>query len=244
MNVFWIGVSIALFFFAWRGYRLGLVRSLLGLLALSLGALLGWFFGGAAAGVIGSGLPWPPFYTQVAAAGGLAIGAYVVTAIFSGLLLKKTKDHESSWMRFIFGFGGAVVGLVTGAMIGAAGLWLVGQMHAGKNSEGVVAPSPAASVDGTYRVFEKVMKVTADPKAMERLMEYPTVQNIIAHPKIVELSSKPEINEAVLNKDYMALLSNPLVLKALSDPSFVEELRQVELEKALDYSLKTPSEKK
>jgi len=234
MNVFWVGVSVALLLFAWRGWRLGFVRSLLGLLALTAGALAGWILGGVAAGTAGSWLPWSPFYTQVGTAAGLAVGAYLATAVLSGLLLKKTKDHESSWMRGIFGLGGAVVGVATGALICAAGIWLIGRTH---------SDSPAASVDGTYRVFEKVMKLTADPKAMERFLEYPSVQRVVAHPKIAELTSDPDINEAALNKNYVALFSNPAVIQALSDPSLVEQLKQVELEKALDYSLAPPARK-
>lgn len=243
MSVFWVGVAIALLLFAWRGWRLGLVRSILGLAALALGALLGWFLGSGVAGILGAWLPWPPFYSQVGMAAGLAVGAYLVTAILSGLLLKKTKDHESSWIRGLFGLGGAVVGLVTGALLGTAGIWMINASHSDP-SEDRAASLPTTSLDGTYRVLEKIMKVTANPRAMERFMEYPGVQNLVAHPKIVALTSDPDINEAALKKDYGALFSNPAVLKALTDPTLVRELQRVELEKALDYSLTTSSEKK
>lgn len=240
-TVLWIGLGVALLIFTWRGWRLGLVRALLSSVTLIVAGLIGWVIGEFAAEVIGAWLPWSAFLTRVGVAVGLALCAYFVVAILSGLLLKKTKDHESRIARGFFGLGGAGVGFLTGGLVIAAAIWVV-QLREPilPTSAEVAEETPPASIgfENSYQIIDKLTKVTRDPKAMERFLEYPGIQRIVTQPKIVELTSNPDINEAAMNKNYLAILSNPAVIKAVADPALAAELKKVDLEKALDHALK------
>lgn len=245
-TVLWIGLGVTLLIFTWRGWRLGLVRAVLSSITLIVAGLLGWMIGEFAAEVLGAWLPWSVFLTRVGVAVGLALCAYFVVAILSGLLLKKTKDHESRIARGFFGLGGAVVGLLTGGLVIGSAIWVMQEREPiAQDSTNASPETPAATIgfENSYQIIDKLTKVTRDPKAMERFLEYPGIQRIVTHPKIVELTSNPDINEAAMNKNYLAILSNPAVIKAVADPALAAELKKVDLEKALDHALKPKKSK-
>ncbi len=115
-----------------RGWRRGLARQL-----ARLGALVAAYFAAFFGGQIVAPLAKPFFRMPDAVLSILAgaVLALVVYAVISGLgtmLFKRTRDHESAFVRLLYGLGGAVFGIFFGAFL----VWLV---VVGARSVGAVA---------------------------------------------------------------------------------------------------------
>src|SRR5712692_6304547 len=115
-----------------RGWRRGLARQL-----ARLGALVAAYFAAFYGGQIVAPLAKPFFRMPDAVLSILAgaVLALVVYAVISGLgtmLFKRTRDHESAFVRLLYGLGGAVFGIFFGVFL----VWLV---VVGARSVGAVA---------------------------------------------------------------------------------------------------------
>jgi hypothetical protein len=108
----------------WRGWRLGVVRGLLGLAAL----FCAWIGGSAAAGTTGTVLAYfskvPPLLEPAVAGLSVGLAIYITIGLLAGLLFKKTGDH-SGVTRMAFGIGGALCGAVYGLLLLWAGITLI-----------------------------------------------------------------------------------------------------------------------
>jgi len=99
-----------------------------------------------------------------------------------------------------------------------------------------VDPLPAY----VYEVLGKVTQVVAQEDRMKRFLEYPGVQPLARHPKIVALQHDPAIEREVLSRDYYALIRNEKIVQVANDPELAVALRELEFLKALDYALAEP----
>lgn len=261
-TIFWIGAGVFTLWQIWRGWRLGVVRA-----ALRLGALVGsgvvaWYGGkwaGQLVGMVAPALAWPV---------GMGVGITLLFVVYLGLLLVsallfKRTDHQSSGLvRWLFGIGGAVVGLLTaGVFLWAAvsGIRAFGAIEEGRRpadqpsalqglkaelesgEAGQVVRSMDPIPDSLYQMLGNFSRATADPIAMQRLVEYPGVADLLHHPRLVALAENPEIQEAALRSDYFTLLRHPALWQAATDPDLVQKILQVDFAAALDFALKNPS---
>lgn len=69
-----------------------------------------------------------------------------------------------------------------------------------------------------YDHIVRLSKLTADPNAMVRFLDYPGVMKIVAHPRIQAILQDPELVAASEKQDYAALLRNTTLMQAVSDP--------------------------
>ncbi|HYR57654.1 MAG TPA: CvpA family protein [Chthoniobacteraceae bacterium] len=92
----------------------------------------------------------------------------------------------------------------------------------------------------TYTMLTKLALLAANSRSIERFLGYPGVRPVMNHPKVVALLSDPEVNKAIAERRYLALLSNPRLVAAADDPEVSERLRAIDFEKALDYALRGP----
>ena len=119
-----------------RGWRRGLPRQLARLGAL-IGAYMAAYFGGpAVAPFIAPFAHTPEFVVSIVAG---AIFAIVVYAAISGLgtmLFRRTRQHESAFVRLLFGISGGVLGIFFGAFL----VWII---VVGVRSLGALAQAPA-----------------------------------------------------------------------------------------------------
>jgi uncharacterized membrane protein required for colicin V production len=113
----------------WHGWKLGVVRQAVGLVAL---------IGGAIAAVLGGPVVEPfldlslPVREEARTPlAGLATGivVYVVVTLFAAMLFKKTEHQTVGVVRFGYGFLGAVLGAVAGALVAAALLVVFAVAH-------------------------------------------------------------------------------------------------------------------
>jgi len=116
--------AVFLLWQVWRGWRLGAVRGL-----LRLGALFcAWTGGSAAAGATGTAIAFfskvPPLLAPAVAGLSAGLGIYLLLTLLAGLLFKTTGNHTGV-VRWGFGAGGALCGLLYGLIFLLGGVTVI-----------------------------------------------------------------------------------------------------------------------
>lgn len=97
-------------------------------------------------------------------------------------------------------------------------------------------PMPASF----YAIMDKLGRVSVDPEAAERLLQYPEIMAVINDPRIITITGESAAGPSGRNSvDVMAI--NQQVSAAFSDPALIEKLQKIDIEKALDFALKDPA---
>lgn len=104
-----------------RGWRLGLPRQLMRGAAVIAAYAAGYFGGNLLLPLLGPILPWPDFVLSMIGGAVLALVVYGVIASLGSILFKRTAQHPPGSVRLLYGFSGAVTGIVFGLFF----IWLI-----------------------------------------------------------------------------------------------------------------------
>ena len=104
---------------------------------------------------------------------------------------------------------------------------------------GKIDPIPVT----VYSTLGKVVRLVADPDAMEKFLKFPGSKPIAEHPAVIALTRDPDIVEALRNRNYLSLIKNRHLVEAANNPEIIDLVKRFDLQKALDYSL-APDAKK
>ena len=88
-----------------------------------------------------------------------------------------------------------------------------------------------------YELTEKLGRLASSPSALQRFLTYPGVEELTKRPEIIALRDDPEIANAVREGRYLSLLRNPRITKTANNPKLVEQVKDFDVEKALDFAL-------
>jgi hypothetical protein len=132
-----------------RGYRLGLPRQLMRGAAIICAYAAAYFGGPLMAPFLQPILKWPDFILSMIGGSILALVIYGLIASLGSILFKRTAQHSAGPVRLIYGFAGALTGVVFGLFF----IWLilVGIRSVGSIADAQVQtrprsdPKPAAS---------------------------------------------------------------------------------------------------
>jgi len=270
------GVAVLfLLYELWRGWQFGVVRGIFRLLALCCA----WMGGSAAAGATGTVLTLfskvPPLLAPAVAALVVGLGIYMLISFMAGLLFKRTEHHQGL-VRFFFGLGGTVCGLLYGLAIvcgaimlirglGSYGEFRIAQALAAAKADRRLPPrNPAAlflmrlkaslemgSAGQTLKDFDplptsfydnivKFSKLYGNDQAMQRFLQYPDTQQLLANPKVVSLLKDPEMAAAAQTHDYLPLFQDKQLRALLEDADFMSEIKRFDFTAALDFALTPP----
>lgn len=264
-NVLLYAGALFLLWETFVGWRRGLVRSALHFGAFVLSGFLGLLAGQAVAAMVGLVLPGLAFFCGFVVGGGLALTVLGVCLFASALVFKRTSQQPPGLMRWVFGIGGAFFGVLTGLFLLWGAISLI--RTSGAIAQSGLAGKPASGAPSTVRTlailkdslelgpvgefveridvlptdtYDRLVKfgqLTNNTEAMLRFLEVPDVQKILAHPRMQALLNDPGIVSAAENKDIPALVKNPLLFQAATDPSLQKLVLSTDLQKALDYAL-------
>ncbi len=92
-----------------------------------------------------------------------------------------------------------------------------------------------------YVLIGQMGKLSSDPEVAARFVSYPQIQKIAENPKMIELANDPSVIKAVQSQNFMGLMSNAAVLRAIQDPAFVKEIKQIDIRAALKFALEKPT---
>jgi hypothetical protein len=73
--------------------------------------------------------------------------------------------------------------------------------------------------------------------ALIRFLDYPGMQEILAHPRMQALMQDPVVVQSAENKNIIALMQSRSLLNAATDPSLQKLIMALDLQKALDYAM-------
>src|SRR3954469_1689375 len=104
-----------------RGWRLGLQRQLMRGAAVIAAYAAAYFGGNLMLPLLRPILKWPDFIVSMIGGALLAIVVYGVIASLGSLLFKRTAQHPSASVRLVYGFSGALTGIVFGLFF----IWLI-----------------------------------------------------------------------------------------------------------------------
>jgi hypothetical protein len=141
-----------------RGWRLGLPRQLMRGAAVIAAYAAGYFGGSLMLPLLRPILNWPDFIVSMIGGALLALVVYGVIASLGSILFKRTAQHPSGTTRLVYGFTGALTGIVFGLFF----IWLI---LVGIRSVGAVAD---AQVQARPRA-ETTARSDDRPAALENL---------------------------------------------------------------------------
>jgi hypothetical protein len=247
---FFVLATFLVLLMAWRGWRLGLVRQALSIIALVMAYAVA-FFGGRFLIPVLRPIGFPDRVLSVVGGALLGFGVYVVFAAFSGLVFKRTEHQSSRLIRYGFGLSGALLGAVFGlflVLVSVVGIRVLGSLaehelteHSGPGAKSRHVPAnPVATRLAEMKVSLEqgaagtvVEKVDPIPgKVYETLGKVGQIvgnadkmERFIGNPKIRALASNPKI---------VALQKDPEIAKAAEAQDYMALLRNPRLVEALN----------
>jgi len=264
-NALLYGASLFLLWEIYGGWRRGVIRSGLHFGAFVLSGFLGIMVGQAIAAVVAIVMPGVSFFAGLGVGLAVTLIVLAVCLFLSAILFKRTYQQPPGFVRTLFGLGGAFFGLLTGlfilwgtiSLVRASGALAQSSMAGRKpkdapalaqglatlkeslemGSIGKLVKSVDILPNEAYDHMVRLSKLTADPNAMVRFLDYPGVMKIVAHPRIQAILQDPELVAASQKQDYAALLRNSTLMQAVSDPSLQKLVMSLDLQKALDYAM-------
>ncbi len=249
----------------WSGWRRGVVRSAIHFFAFVFSGVIGLLAGQATAMVVGKIFPGYGAVIGLVVGSFLTLFVLALALLLGALLFKRTEQQPGGLFRILFGAGGAFFGLLTGLFILWGGISIVRAF--GAIAKSGLADQPAAeaptvarelvrlkdslelgpagrlveSIDivppETYDLITRAIRLSRDPDAMMRFIDYPGVQAIMQHPTMAALVEDPQVIAAAERRDVFAIMQSPKVLRAATDPELSKLLMSLDLQKALDYAL-------
>jgi uncharacterized membrane protein required for colicin V production len=250
---------------ALRGWGKGLMRQLVGIVALFAAGYLVLCYSGLLGELLRPHLP--ALLLLPAAAVIIWVFSFNLIVLIGRLLFKRTKDCQSTSWRLIYGVGGGVIGLGYGLLFVwciLIALKVVGQLaenqvemqqvknerpgafvlNLAKLKNSVELGSGRAVLDSIdplprrfYRDLDQYSRVIEDPEAIQKLLEYPGFRRVLDSPQVLELERDPQIAADMKKGNVLGVLTNRKVSALLNDPQIRSAFTQRDLEAALNYAL-------
>ncbi len=266
----WILAALYLLFEIWRGWRRGIVRHGISVVALLTAGGVAWVFGWATGFISDNVIPLPFPVGRVLFGFAAGMAFYIAAVVLSSLLFKKTSQQSGGLVRLVYGIGGAFFGVIFGLLVLWGGVSLVRMVEAMMSGQKAATSAQTIHADahgaasaeaapktqearGTfvdkidivppqaYQIISQLMALSGSPDAVMRFFSYPETQKLLTQPKIQQLLKDPTLADAVTNGNFIVLLSNPKIITVASDPDVQEAFTSFDLQKALDFALHPPA---
>ena len=248
-----------------RGWGKGLMRQLVGIVALFAAGYLVLCYSGLVGEFLRPHLPALVLLPLAAVI--IWIFSFNLIVLIGRLLFKRTKDYQSTSLRLIYGVGGGVIGLGYGLLFVwcmLIGLRVIGQLaenqvemqrvkkespgtfvlNLAKLKNSVELGSGRAVLDSIdplprrfYRDLDQYSRVIENPEAIQKLLEYPGFRRLLESPQVLELERDPQVAADIKKGNVLGVLTNRKVIALLNDPQIRSAFTQGDLEAALNYAL-------
>lgn len=114
---FLIGAVLFVAFTAWYGWRLGIVRQVMNILALAAAYIIGYFGGGKLGPLLHRFIDLPERALAVVGAAGMGFIIYCCISLLGVIALTKTSQQKPGIVRLGYGISGAVCGALYGLFL-------------------------------------------------------------------------------------------------------------------------------
>jgi uncharacterized membrane protein required for colicin V production len=239
-----------------RGWRRGIARQFARLGALVAAYFVAFFGGKLVVPLLRPFLKIPDVALSVVAGGALALIVYTIINTLGTILFRRTRQHESAFVRMVYGAGGAVLGFFFGAFL----VWIVvvGVRSTGAVANAQVREQSAASADGDTRklpaeaihAVDMRRRVLADPNEeseslmillarLKNSLEMGVIGDVVKRTDVVppktyealgklgQMASNPKSAERFLSFSGARELSeHPKIVALRNDPEILEMIAQ------------------
>lgn len=258
LSSLWLMAGLYLLFEIWRGWRRGAVRHGVSVMALLTAGGIGWIFAWMTGFVSDRVIPFPVPVGRLVFGFTAGLAFYAAAVTLSSVLFKKTSQQRAGMVRFLYGMGGGLFGLIFGLLVLWGGLSLFRTLGAWAAAE-TAAPGGGSFVaikesleegatgrlvdkvdivpSNVYGLLTKLLRVTRSPGATARFFAYPETQRLLARPEVMELLTDPAVVGAASEGNYLSLLTSAKLAEVAADPSVQDAFKTFPLENALDYAL-------
>jgi membrane protein required for colicin V production len=250
-----IFVSFALILIAFeivRGWRLGLLRQAVRLLALVCAYGAAIFGGQLLLPIARPFLRAPDFFISIAAGALLALLVYVVINALGAILFKRTGQQDVGLVRLLYGICGAALGI----FFGLFGVWLlvVGIRSLGAIAGAPQSPAPLTTLPPSPRPPPPAMVVSlaklknslelgllgeavkaVDVVPAQTYQTLGKVGSMVSNPQSAErFLSFPGAKELTENPKIIALRDDPEIIDLIKQQRFLELLQNPKLIEAMN----------
>jgi uncharacterized membrane protein required for colicin V production len=239
-NVFFIAAAILILLLTIRGWKMGVVRQVVQILAL-IGAYVCAWIGGPELAPYLKSLSMPNAVLVAIAGSLIGLTVFFVVSVTSAILFKKTKDQSVGVIRLGYGAAGAFVGMIFGVFIVWAGVLAVKVLGTIAQSETKMLQERAAAQGVTQKgrrpqELGSFVHGLADMKqALERGPAGPVVEQVDPVPgavyrviqKIGAMLGNDQSLERFMNYPGVKPLADHPRIRALqNDPAIVKHVTE------------------
>lgn len=240
---FFGGATVVVLLKAWHGWRVGIVRQVLGVVALLVAYLVGYFGGGILGSALHRVIDLPENVLAVAGAVGLGFVMYCAITLVGSIVFKKTAQQSVSIVRLGYGFSGACVGAAYGLFlvwIAFLAIRLLGcvaetQIAVAKNPHltlGKPTPTPtpkptppSAVVRGLAQMKHSLESGTAGA-LVQHVDPIPGTLYVILRKLGLMVSDEKSVNRFLSYPGVQPLLAHPKVAALQSDQEITRDIIQ------------------
>ena len=245
-----------------RGWRLGLVRQMVRLLALGLAYAAAIFGGKLVLPLLRPFLQVPDLFLSVLAGAILALVVYAVINALGALLFKRTEQQPAGIIRLLYGLSGGALGIFFGLFT----IWLVvvairsigsiasAQLHAQKAAQARISPatarpSPSPGPADAQSLVQSLARLknsieqgplgetvkAVDVVPAQTYQTLGKVGNVATDPRSAErFLSYPGASELTENPKIVALRDDPEIILLIQQQRFLELLQNPKLIEAVN----------
>jgi len=239
---FLIGAALFIAFTAWHGWRLGIVRQIMSILALAAAYIIGYFGGGNLGRLLHHIFDLPERALAVLGAVALGFVVYCCITLLGVIAFTKTAQQKAGLTRLGYGISGAACGAVYGLFlvwITVLAIRLLGSVAetqlsvaynppvavAGKPSPTPLpAPTPPSAMVRTLAHMKESLETGPTGAVVQQVDPIPGTLYGILRKLGVMVSDDKSVDRFLSYPGVKPLLSHPKIAALQSDPQIARDI--------------------
>lgn len=235
------GAAVLVLLKAWHGWRVGIIRQIVGILALLAAYVTGYFGGGFLGPLLHRLIDLPENLLAVAGAVGIGFIMYCTITFIGAIVFKKTAEQSVSLVRLGYGLSGACVGAMYGLFlvwIAILAIRLLGsvaetQIAVAKNPKlnlgkptptPTPSPTPPSAVVRGLAQMKHSLESGAAGAVVQQVDPIPGTLYGILHKLGVMVSDEKSVNRFLSFPGVQPLLAHPKVAALQSDQEITHDI--------------------
>lgn len=238
---FFLGAALFIAFTIWHGWRLGVVRQAISILALGAAYIIGYFGGGSLGAVLHKFIDFPERVLAVLGAVLLGFVVYCCIMLVGAIAFKKTSQQSVGLIRFGYGMAGAVFGGIYGLFlvwIAVLAIRLLGSVaetqlaaerqprlaQSGKPTPTPIpSPTPGAVVRGLAHMKQSLEQGAAGAM-VQQVDPIPGTLYGILHKLGIMVSDDKSVDRFLNYPGVKPLLDHPKIAALQNDPDITRDI--------------------
>jgi uncharacterized membrane protein required for colicin V production len=238
---FFLGAALFVLFTAWHGWRLGIVRQVISILALVAAYIIGYFGGGTLGPLLHRFIDFPERALAVLGAVGLGFVIYCCIVLVGAIAFKKTSQQSVGLVRLGYGMSGAICGAFYGLFlvwIMVLAIRLLGSVaetqiavtrnprlaHGGQTPTPTPSPTPPSAVIRGLAHMKQSLEQGAAGSMVQQVDPIPGTLYSILHKLGMMVSDERRVDRFLSYPGVKPLLDHPKIAALQNDPVITKDI--------------------